>query len=60
MSLQNGETALHRAAMRDRAEVIKVLVDYGAAVDIRDKVTSNNCFVTSAYLCASVNFQVDT
>ena len=38
--LQDGETALYRAAMRGHAEVIKVLVDYGAAVDIRDKVAS--------------------
>ena len=36
--LQDGETALYRAAMRGRAEVVEVLVNYGAAVDIRDKV----------------------
>jgi ankyrin repeat protein len=35
--LQYGETALHRAALRERVEVIKILVDYGTAVDIRNK-----------------------
>ena len=35
--LQNGETALHCAALYDHIEVIKTLVKYGAAVDIRNK-----------------------
>ena len=39
--LQNGETALHLAAMKGRVEVVKMLVKYGAAVDIRDKVSAN-------------------
>ena len=36
--LQDGETALHKAAVRGHVEVVKILVDYGAAVDIRNKV----------------------
>ena len=36
--VQNGETALHQAALRGyNVEVVKMLVDYGAAVDIRNK-----------------------
>ena len=37
MRIQDGETALHRAAVRGYVEVVKLLVDYGAAVDIRNK-----------------------
>ena len=37
--LQDGETALFRAALRGRVKIVKMLVDYGAAVDVRDKVT---------------------
>ena len=36
--LQDGVTALHRAAVWGHAHVVKLLVDYGAAVDIRSKV----------------------
>ena len=36
--LQDSETSLYRAALRGRVEVVKILVDYGAAVDIRNKV----------------------
>ena len=36
--LQNGDTALHSAALGGHAEVVKMLVKYGAAVDIRNKV----------------------
>ena len=35
--IQNGEAALHRAALYEHVEVVKILVDYGAAVDIRNK-----------------------
>ena len=35
--IQDGETALHRAALGGYIEVVKMLVDYGAAVDIRNK-----------------------
>ena len=35
--IQDGETALHRAALHGRVEVVKMLVDYGAAVDFRNK-----------------------
>ena len=36
--LQYGDTALHRTARRGKVEAIKVLVDCGAAVDIRNEV----------------------
>ena len=36
--LQDGDTALHEAAKRGKVEAVKVLVKYGAAVDIRNKV----------------------
>ena len=35
--IQDGETALHDAALHGYVEVVKMLVDYGAAVDIRNK-----------------------
>ena len=38
--LQDGDTALHRAALRDKVEVIDLLVKHGAAVDIRNQVVS--------------------
>ena len=43
--VQNGgETALYWAAYKDHANIVKMLVDYGAAVDLgRDRVT--NCHV---------------
>ena len=36
--LQHGDTALHEAAMWGEVEAVKVLVDCGAAVDIRNEV----------------------
>ena len=42
--LQFGRTALFTAAGRGHADTVKMLVDCGAAVDIRDEVT--NCFIT--------------
>ena len=36
--LQQGYTALHMAALGNHAEVVKMLIGCGAAVDIRDKV----------------------
>ena len=38
--LQYGRTAIHVATMKDKAEVINLLVKHGAAVDIRDEVVS--------------------
>ena len=38
--LQNGDTALHRAAARGHPKVINLLMKHGAAVDIRNKVAS--------------------
>ena len=38
MVLQDGQTALHGAAHRGDTEVIKMLVNYGVAVDIQDNV----------------------
>ena len=35
--IQDSETALHQAALSDYVEVVKMLVDYGAVVDIRNK-----------------------
>ena len=39
--LQEGRNALYQAANEGHIEVVKMLVKYGAAVDIRNKVT--NC-----------------
>ena len=38
LSLQDGQTALFYAASRGHTDTVKMLVDYGAAVDFRDKV----------------------
>ena len=38
LMLQDGDTALHNAAVRGHIEAVKTLVDCGAAVDIRDQV----------------------
>ena len=38
------QTALFKAAKGGHADTVKMLVDCGTAVDIRDKVTS--CFIT--------------
>ena len=37
-ALQNGETALHKAALKGYVEVARTLVNHGSAADIRDKV----------------------
>lgn len=36
--MQNGWTALFFAVLWDHADVVKLLVDFGAVVDLRDKV----------------------
>ena len=36
--LQYGDTALHKAAKGGHVEAVKMLLKYGAAVDIRNKV----------------------
>ena len=36
--LQDGETALYLTAFYGHVEVVKLLVKYGAAVDIKDMV----------------------
>ena len=36
--LQDGETALHEAALRGRVAAVKTLVECGASVDIRNTV----------------------
>jgi ankyrin repeat protein len=38
--LQDGDTALHLAAMWGHPEVINLLVKHGAAVEVRNKVVS--------------------
>ena len=39
--MQNGETALHKASLKGHIDIVQLLVKYGAAVDIRDKVSNN-------------------
>ena len=41
--LQDGETALHQAALKGHVEVVKMLVKYGAAVNISNKVYYGQC-----------------
>ena len=38
--VQSGQTALYWAADGGYANIVQMLVDYGAAVDIRTKVTN--------------------
>ena len=38
-SLQDGSTALIKAAEKGHTSIVKILVDHGAAVDIQNKVT---------------------
>ena len=44
--LQYGDTALHWTARRGKVEAVKVLVDYGVAVDIRNEVQWYNIYCT--------------
>ena len=44
--LQDGATALYRAAAGGEVEIINLLVKHGAAVDIRDKVEPCNIYCT--------------
>ena len=56
--LQDGDTALHYAALYDRIEVIKTLMKYGAAVDIRNKayigiimhIIDQNIYIVTFYV----------
>ena len=36
--LQHGDTTFHKAALGGEVEAVKALVNYGAAVDIRNEV----------------------
>ena len=36
--LQGSETALHKAALKGHVQVVKMLVKYGAEVDIRSNM----------------------
>ena len=47
--LQYGQTALFNAAEEGHADTVKMLVDYGATVDIRDEVS--NCFISCFITC---------
>ena len=38
--LQDGETALHWAAEEGEVEVVEILMKYGAAVDVRNRVNT--------------------
>ena len=39
ISLQDGDTALVKAAEKGHTSTVKILVEHGAAVDIQNKVT---------------------
>ena len=47
--LQDGDTALHKAAVEGEVEVINLLVKHGAAVDISETRYSNICCIERAY-----------
>ena len=47
--LQDGENALHKAALRGHVEVVQQLVKCGAAVDIRNKVSKFNIILQTVY-----------
>ena len=36
--LQDGDTALHKATLKDDVEIVRILVRFRAAVDIMNKV----------------------
>ena len=36
--MQDGWTAVYNAALADCADIIKILIDYGAKVDLQDTV----------------------
>ena len=38
--VQSGETALYWAAWRGDVDIVQILINFHAAVDIRDKVTN--------------------
>ena len=62
--IQSGLTALYWAARKGYVNIVQMLINYGAAVDIRTKVTNINCVrlmggeegvasLPSAYHCQS-------
>ena len=41
---QNGKTALHAAALRNRQEIVKLLLDSGVDINIKDEVSTVVCY----------------
>ena len=59
--VQSGETALHWAALDGYADIVQLLVDYGAAVDLgRDKVTNHDYLLTCGWSfgCGFINIHI--
>ena len=44
-SSQDGQTALHHASSSGRTDMVKLLVDSGAQIDNKDKVSTEPCMV---------------
>ena len=40
--MQDGQTALHRASSSGHTDVVKLLVDSGAQINIKDKVSNSS------------------
>ena len=49
-SHQDGNTALHRAANDGKVEIVKVLAENGANVDMQDKVSVRLCMLVYKWL----------
>ena len=45
VSLQDGQTLLHCASISGRTDMVKLLVDSGAQIDNKDKVSTELCIV---------------
>ena len=53
ISLQYGHTALIDAAKKGHTSTVKILVDHGAATDIRNKVTAILLYTSHKRLCGN-------
>ena len=48
----SGQTALYWAALESYDNIVQMLIDYSAAVDLgRDDVTTNVCFIHFSLAC---------